>query len=53
MNENKTKGNLQKAINFITKLSSSKREKLMSILKKVNEVQSSNLTTKEKAKEIK
>lgn len=53
MNENKTRGNLQKAINYISKLSSSKKEKLMTILKQVNKVQSSNLTTKEKAKEIK
>lgn len=49
----KSKDNLQKAINYIEKLSSSKKEKLMAILKKVKDVQSSNLTTKEKTKEIK
>lgn len=53
MNENKTKGNLQKAINYTSKLSSSKREKLMRVLRRVQDVQSSNLTTKQKAKEIK
>lgn len=53
MNENKLQVNLQKAINYIAKLSSSKKEKLMAILKKVKDVQSSDLTTKEKTKEIK
>lgn len=48
MNKNK-----EKAREFISKLSSSKKEKLMAILKKVKEVQSSDLTTKQKAKEIK
>lgn len=43
----------EKGLRYIEKLSSSKKEKLMAILKKVKDVQSSNLTTKEKTKEIK
>lgn len=42
------KGNLEKGLNYITKLSSSKKEKLMEVLKKVKSIQSSDLTTKEK-----
>ena len=53
MNKNKEKANLLKAREFISKLSSSKKEKLIAILKKVKDIQSSNLTTKQKAKEIK
>ena len=53
MNENNVKSNLSKGVEYISKLSISKKEKLMAILKKVKDVQSSNLTTKEKAKEIK
>lgn len=49
----KPKTNIEKGLNYISKLSSSKKEKLMAILKKVREVQSSDLTTKQKAKEIK
>ncbi len=49
----KPKTNIEKGLNYISKLSSSKKEKLMAILKKVKEVQSSDLTTKQKAKEIK
>ncbi|WP_298952330.1 hypothetical protein [uncultured Nonlabens sp.] len=49
----KPKSNLEKGLNYISKLSSSKKEKLMATLKKVKEVQSSDLTTKQKAKEIK
>jgi len=41
---NKSKDNLEKAINYIAKLSSSKKEKLMVILRKVKEVQSSDFT---------
>lgn len=54
MEEQKIKPNkLEKGLSYISKLSSSKREKLMAILQKVKDIQSSNLTTKEKAKEIK
>jgi len=41
---NKSKDNLEKAINYIAKLLSSKKEKLMVILRKVKEVQSSDFT---------
>lgn len=48
-----TSDKLENGLNYISKLSSSKKEKLMAILKKVKKVQSSDLTTKQKAKEIK
>ncbi|ALM22013.1 hypothetical protein AAT17_12620 [Nonlabens sp. MIC269] len=53
MINNKQKAYLANAIKHISKLSNNRKEKLMTILRKVNEVQSSNLTTKQKAKEIK
>tara|TARA_R110002167_G_scaffold134709_2_gene320797 strand:- start:4728 stop:5105 length:378 start_codon:yes stop_codon:yes gene_type:complete len=53
MTKHKKKGNLEKGLSYISKLSSSKKEKLMVILKKVKSVQSSDFTTKQKAKEIK
>jgi len=53
MNENNVKNNLSRGVEYISKLSSSKKEKLLNLLKKVQDIQASDLTTKEKAKEIK
>lgn len=54
MEDKKAEQNIiEKGLNYTSKLSSSKREKLMSVLKRVQDVQSSNLTAKQKAKEIK
>ena len=47
------KGNLEKALKFISNLSNSKKEKFIAVLKKVQGVQKLDLTTKQKAKEIK
>lgn len=51
--ENNVEEKLEKAIEYISKLSSSKKEKLLSLLKEVQNVQSSELTIKQKAIEIK
>tara|TARA_R110000782_G_scaffold159448_4_gene251611 strand:- start:1963 stop:2340 length:378 start_codon:yes stop_codon:yes gene_type:complete len=53
MNENNVKNNLSRGVEYISKLSSSKKEKLLNLLKKVQDIQASDLTTKQKAKEIK
>ena len=53
MNENNVKNNLSRGVEYISKLSSSKKEKLLNLLKKVQNIQASDLTTKQKAKEIK
>ena len=56
-NTNKTESELsvkiQKGIDFLLKLSKKQRDKLLGLLKEVNEVQKSSLSTKEKAKKLK
>ena len=53
MTQNYHKGKLAKGLDYISKLSSSKRKKLIIVLEHVKSVQSSDLSTKQKAKEIK
>ena len=50
-NENSVK--IQKGIDFLLKLSKRQRDKLLGLLKEVNEVQKSSLSTKDKAKKFK
>ncbi len=45
--------NLEKGIKYFSKLSSSKKEKLITLLKEVQSIQASDLKTKEKVLEIK
>lgn len=51
--EEKKANKLQKGLDYISKLSTSKKQKLIVILKEVQNVQSSKLSAKQKAKEIK
>ncbi|TDU40348.1 hypothetical protein BXY82_2395 [Gelidibacter sediminis] len=44
---------VQKGIDFLLKLSKKQRDKFLALLKEVESIQKSNLTTEEKAKEIK
>ena len=48
-----SKGGLIKATKFITNLSNIKREKILELLKKVQNIQKSRLSKTEKASEIK
>lgn len=51
--EDNTEGKLAKGLKYISKLSNSKKEKLISLLNNVKSIQVSELTKKEKALEIK
>lgn len=51
--ENEISVKIQKGIDFLLKLSKKQRDKLLGLLKEVNEVQKSSLSTKEKAKKLK
>lgn len=51
--ENEISNKIRKGINFLLKLSKKQRDDLLALLKEVQIIQKSNLTTEDKAKEIK